>query len=305
MKKIIIGIHGLKNKPFEKLLSKWWKRSIKDGLKEISQRDIDFDFELVYWANFNYESPLDPAVRDKKNPQFLAFPYVPPQFVKDEKSVSEIRLKVLDQFELEMDKVFLKDNKLSGFDKIADLTVKYMFKDLDSYYNGRCFAFPDLVARDTIRNELAKSIKKHKHREIFLVAHSMGSIIAYDTLTQVVPEVKINTFVTVGSPLGIPVIMKKILSEQHQEVNRNVKVPTPENIKRAWYNLSDLEDKIAVNYNLADDYSENSKGVKPQDFVVHNNYTFDNNRNPHKIYGYLRTPELAEVLSRFLNEFSS
>ena len=34
MAKVIIGIHGLANKPTEKLLKDWWKSSIKEGFDE-------------------------------------------------------------------------------------------------------------------------------------------------------------------------------------------------------------------------------------------------------------------------------
>jgi hypothetical protein len=129
----------------------------------------------------------------------------------------------------------------------------------------------------------------------------MGSIIAYDVLTQLVPDVKIDTFVTIGSPLGLPIIMNKISLEQHKNLSPGLKVTAPENISRYWYNLSDLRDKVAMNYNLGDDYKKNSKGIKPIDAVVYNNYENNGESNPHKSYGYLRTPEMAKIIDEFLN----
>ena len=68
MKNVIIGIHGLKNKPPKELLEKWWKTSISDGLNNIGQHDIEFQFELVYWADLEYSKPLDPEITDPKDP---------------------------------------------------------------------------------------------------------------------------------------------------------------------------------------------------------------------------------------------
>ena len=61
-----------------------------------------------------------------------------------------------------------------------------------------------------------------------------------------------------------------------------------------------LEDKVALNYNLGDDYRANKKGVKPVDMQVVNDYEINGKRNPHKSYGYLRVPEMAETIHHFL-----
>ena len=153
------------------------------------------------------------------------------------------------------------------------------------------------MARETIREKLAETLRKHKNDEILLIGHSMGSIIAYDVLTKSVPEVMVDTFVTCGSPLGIPVIMSKIRAEQQDE---NKTLYVPENIKRRWYNLSDLGDRVAINYNLADDFHKNSKGISIIDKQVHNTYEYKGHKNPHKSYGYLRTPEMSEIIYAFL-----
>ena len=36
------------------------------------------------------------------------------------------------------------------------------------------------------------------------------------------------------------------------------------------------------------------------DFLVVNNYEIGGERNPHKSFGYLRTPEFSEVLNEFI-----
>ena len=51
MSKIIIGIHGLGNKPPHDTLHKWWLKSICEGLQKINKLDYTPDFALVYWAD--------------------------------------------------------------------------------------------------------------------------------------------------------------------------------------------------------------------------------------------------------------
>jgi hypothetical protein len=129
----------------------------------------------------------------------------------------------------------------------------------------------------------------------------MGSIIAYDVLTQSVPDIRIHTLVTMGSPLGLPVVMHKILSEEHKQPQKHLIAQTPENIVGTWYNFSDPQDKVAAEYNLREDYKENSRHVRPIDIIVHNDYEFEGKPNPHSVYGYLRTQEMARVIYNFLH----
>ena len=79
------------------------------------------------------------------------------------------------------------------------------------------------------------------------------------------------------------------------------KPQTPENVLRSWSNFSDLHDNVAMNYNLNDDFEGNSHQVRAADYVIFNDYECHANRNPHKSYGYLRAPELAEAINSFLN----
>lgn len=176
-----------------------------------------------------------------------------------------------------------------------------MFQDLDAYYYGFCKIDKEQIAQQAFRNRLIKVLQKYKYDRIMLIGHSMGSIIAYDTLIQDVPELKVDTFITVGSPLGFPLIIKKILTEQHKEINHNAKPPTPENVTSSWYNFSDLDDKITLNYDLADDYLPNIQNIKPVDVIINNTYEYNGQKNPHKVYGYLQNEEVAKVISRFLS----
>ncbi len=300
MKKIIIGIHGLKNKPPREILKSWWKKSIMEGFQNHNLPKLDFQFELVYWADLNYEKPLDPQVTNKNDSLYLEHPYIPATDIEESHEDHNFKRKILDKVETGLDKLFLHEKGIGGLEAIADLAIRHKFIDLDIYYHGKCRINKQQIAKIAFRNRLTEVLKEHKRKKILLITHSMGSIIAYDALTQEVPDIKIDTFVTSGSPLGLPIITKKILVEQHQKIEKNSKPFTPQNIKKAWYNFSDLNDKITLNYNLADDYSANTRGVIPQDILVDNNYKYNGQKNHHKVYGYLRSSQMAEVIYNFL-----
>ena len=77
MSKIIIGIHGLGNKPPFDTLNDWWEMSIRDGLKAINHAFPLQNFHLIYWANFIYPEPLNIKEKDSEHPLFLEDPYSP------------------------------------------------------------------------------------------------------------------------------------------------------------------------------------------------------------------------------------
>jgi len=300
MKNVIIGIHGLKNKPPKKLLEKWWLKAIQDGLDNIGYLNTVFQFELVYWADLEYAQPLNPEITDPKDPLFLENPYVPIKFNESYEKESRTKKKILATIEDGLDKIILHKERIGGIEKIVDKTIRRMFQDLDAYYHGFCRIEKKQIAKQAFRNRLTEVLQKHKNDRIMLIGHSMGSIIAYDTLTQDVPELKIDTFITVGSPLGFPLIIKKILLEQQEKIYPEAKPQTPDNITSDWFNFSDLDDKITLDYNLADDYFPNSLNIKPVDLVINNVYEYNGQKNPHKVYGYLQDKEVAKVISRFL-----
>lgn len=301
-RKIIIGVHGLGNKPPKSVLEKWWREATLEGLESSRRQANLIQFELLYWADILHLQPLDPNIRDKSDEFYIDHPYLPADGTAG-KAPGKIRIKFRDYLEKLMEEVFLKDDLTINFSKITDKLIHRYFRDLEAYYKARYKGSGDqeLSARDRIRNRLAELLKKHRKKEILLIAHSMGSMVAYDVLTQVTPEIKIDTLVTMGSPLGLPIVISRIAAEQSGTRDISDKLNVPENIINNWFNLSDLDDRIAINYNLRDDYKASSNNILPEDFIVYNNYRYKDEKNPHSSYGYLRTPEMVKIISDFMD----
>ena len=152
MKNIIIGIHGLKNKPPKELLEKWWKISILDGLNNIGHHDADFQFELVYWADLEYSKPLDPEILDPKDPIFIEHPYIPICKHESHDKKPTIKRKILDTIEDGLDKIILHEKRIGGIEKIVDSTIRRLFQDLDAYYYGFCKTDKEQIAQQAFRN---------------------------------------------------------------------------------------------------------------------------------------------------------
>lgn len=301
MANVIIGIHGLGNKPPKKVLENWWKLALIEGLKANNYNSAIPDFELVYWADILYDKPLNVAEKDEDSPYFLKEVYVKaPKNFPVENHIT--RKKIIDFIGRQMNNIFLNKDLSLNYAALTDAILRKYFNDLEIYFTENCTVENASIcnAKDLINKRLIQTLKKYREDEIMLVSHSMGSIIAFDVLNFELPHTNINSFVTMGSPLGLPVVISKIAAEQKQKQDGVNHMNTPPPVSKNWFNFSDILDKVAFNYRLADDFSENSLGIKPIDFLVVNNYEINGERNPHKIFGYLRTPEFAKVLNDFI-----
>ncbi len=302
MAKVIIGIHGLSNKPSKELLEKWWKQSIAEGLQNTYPDDApDFKFELVYWADVIYEKPLDESVTDTNNSLFLSEPYE--KGLSRRKHAATEKRKKVNKSVLQFFSHFLLNKDLSiNYTYITDVIVHRYYRDLEAYYyRKKTIGKETTYIKGLIRKRLIRILKKYEKDEILLLAHSMGSIIAFDVLYSYGKDLNINTLLTFGSPLAFPVVIGKIAEEIKTGFPGLKKLKTPESVKSKWYNFSDLEDKVAMYDQLSHDFDKNSIGVKVVDFEVYNDYKTNKKKNPHKSFGYLRTEEIAKEVFEFIS----
>jgi len=299
MSKIVIGIHGIGNKPPRNILKEWWGQSIREGLSKVNLSNQVFDFELVYWADILNKEPLLPDDSNNKNSLYQKEKYTAePNLPTDE--IPSLRKKAVDHLGKYYEKMIVNGVMSLEYPTITDLFIHYNLKELEAYFSQTDFYYQGekRLIKEVMMERLTDVLKKYRHKEIILVAHSMGSMISHDALMDKSDGITIDTLVTLGSPLGQKYVMKKIESEHNHNFHTRLKVP--ENIKKNWYNLSDPEDPIALFHILSEIYKSNSNSVKVIDKLVKNNYSNLGDRNPHKSYGYLRTLEFAEILSNFL-----
>lgn len=300
MAKVIIGIHGLGNKPPREILESWWRSAMVEGLEKNGATNSMPKFEMAYWADLVYEKPLDEKIEDFKHPYFIKEKYTPgmPDFKPED---NPFRQKFLDFIEGQLDKLFLNTDLTVNYKAISDMVIRRYFRDLETYYSEESHGENELkyLAKNLIRERLVNTLKKYNGHEIMLIGHSMGSIIAYDVLTFMMPQIDIHTFVTIGSPLGFPVVQGRIAAEWLSRRLVPPKLKTPPGVKKHWYNLADLKDKIALIYDMSENFQPNYRGVIAEDFVVYNDYQSNKVYNPHKSFGYLRTREFAQILADF------
>jgi hypothetical protein len=300
--KIIIGIHGLGNKPPQDLLEKWWRKAIEEGLERINCSFGDFKFKLIYWADLLHPVPLDPNEKDEDSDLYIKERYIPN---KQNRQITKRGFKedLINFFNRQRDKILFNESIHRKFLSFTDFIIKHFFKDLEIYFTQQSIHNDksDFLAKDIIRERITETLKGHSEQEILLIAHSMGSIVSYDVLVHSENDIKIDTHITIGSPLGVPFIFNKLKDDTSISSDDNNKLRTPENILNEWANLADPEDKLARSADLSKLFKINSHNIAPVMELVNNDYESEGIENPHKSYGYLRTPEIAQIIDEFLS----
>ena len=113
-----------------------------------------------------------------------------------------------------------------------------------------------------------------------VVGHSMGSVVAYEGL-MAHPEWEIDTFVTLGSPLGLRVLGPRL----RPPANGSGKRPDV----RRWVNVAAVEDTVSAVKELAPVFGD------VEDFLISNG-----RRRAHDIARYLSSSEACEAIARGL-----
>ncbi|WP_282605353.1 hypothetical protein [Pelagibius sp. Alg239-R121] len=303
-KLLIIGIHGLANKPNKATLKGWWEQSIKEGLKiNCGEAAPKFDFKMVHWAGLLYKN----ALHDDKNFNFDKLynnePYITatPRRLKEYKDSwrDELRRYSLGAGGFVLDQV----KSHFGVDAVANWILEKTLKDLAFYYDPKRKIIDRnkkvRTARKVLMDELKSELQVAKGRRTMLIAHSMGSIIAYDVLRDLGRtrgKFDIDHFVTIGSPLGLPHVKSNIYEER--KGYSKIPIRTPSLVSASWANYADRKDPVALDSHLSDDYKPNKRGIQVADDLVSNDYLSPaGESNHHKSYGYLRTPELSKHIA--------
>jgi hypothetical protein len=276
----IVGIHGLGNKPPVDEKRRWWEAAIREGLSR-NERLHRFEavFEFVYWADLRYDAPLDTSGNQEPYRPHTGAGPLPDADEAPTISTGTLLAPVYEGLDWVQSK--------TGITPLDDMILEHRFDDLWHYHAEDAFA-------QRVRSRLINRLDALRGRRILLAAHSMGSVIAYDVLRfleQHDPTLRVDHFVTLGSPLGLAKVKLKAEAEFGS-------LRVPGNVA-AWTNLYDGEDVVAITGALASDYIPNG-GVRVQDVQVVNDYAAPNGgANHHKSYGYLRTPEFSNLACAF------
>ena len=165
---------------------------------------------------------------------------------------------------------------------------------------NRYFENTDHVASE-IRGLLADVLRPllERQEEVLLIGHSLGSVIAYDTLWELSCEEGVKgkvDFFTLGSPLGMHYVQRRLLG-----MNKNGVKSYPDLIRR-WINLSAEGDVAALNRNLNECFNVMLEqglveSIEDHSHGIYNFFRSDEGLNCHRSYGYLVNPAVGSIIA--------
>lgn len=154
--------------------------------------------------------------------------------------------------------------------------------------------------RDKLKVQLLAAAEAEQR--VLLIGHSMGSIIAYDTLLELMHDSGhrklVDLFLTLGSPLGMDYVQQRLLSYDALDLNS-----FPDNIKH-WKNIAAVGDRVSVENTLADDFAPMLEGnlietIEDYNHNVTNWFYNDEGYNFHRSYAYLVNPIVAKIIKEW------
>jgi len=185
-------------------------------------------------------------------------------------------------------------------DLLADEHVKAMMEGTNQYFDdidGKASR-----ARDCLKQSLGECNKDCK---VLLIGHSLGSVIAYDTLFELSQQdrsnKRVDLFLTLGSPLGLRYTQERLVAFSHTDPEK-----MPSNILE-WKNVAARGDLISVDTTLADDFSvmtDNHLVDSITDYGkgVYNWFKGPQGYNFHSSYAYLSGPIVSNIIARWWSQ---
>lgn len=141
-------------------------------------------------------------------------------------------------------------------------------------------------AATSIRLLVAQALREAWRRDasVLLMGHSLGSVIAYDTLCELRGEGTVDLFVTLGSPLGNRYVKERLLSHRGSRLPRY-----PTNI-RHWRNLSALGEMTSLERSMSEEFADMRRQGLVQSLEdrvdLVNPFVGPEGLNVHRCYGY-------------------
>lgn len=292
--RVIIGIHGLGPKVDCGNLHIKWSDAIADGIAHHEESRQSIPFRIVHWAEEEVDGENRcPAISDEPTlAQHL------------EMGVADMSVSLIERipdapFDAESLCSSLPRTTAGALDQLR--REKYFpWSEVTTYYGASQKA-------EAWREELRAVLRRNAGRQIMLIAHSMGSLIAYDVLMEEEgPD--IDHWVTIGSPLATTTVKKAICEKWSN------KLSVPERVKR-WTNLASRFDPVAMDGTMRNSFAANQKEVTPRDHFVSAWIRGEEEFQPakgrkalsqldikryHSICGYLTNSAMAEIVDDFL-----
>jgi len=291
----IIYIPGKNPKPPSSQHREMLWRALLEGVRRVDS-DITHDlkkhsdnFKLIAWNYLYYKSLVDGTDQE----QWV-------DAVIQKQGPTERDIREAKAWKYKLDKILYKAiDQLPTLVQFLPRTARLTAEELDRYFKNE-EQIASLV-REQLKQEL-RPLLENGHK-VLLIGHSLGSVISYDTLWALsqlehLPG-KIDLFLSIGSPLGMNYVQKRLLGHKHKDHHKKY----PSNI-RNWVNISAVGDITPLDRNFAEDYKgmlkpENTQSITDYSEGIYNYFRDEDGLDFHRSYGYLVNPAVGHVIANW------
>lgn len=184
--------------------------------------------------------------------------------------------------------------------------IARQFTDVSEYWFGKHDFAESLRTR--VRDKITEALDRNE--KLLLISHGVGSVITYDVLWQLSHDAryadkyagkKIDTWVTLGSPLGDSMVRRRLLGGKEKGRQKY-----PCNVV-TWQNVAAEDDHHCHDNTLADDFGPMLKQrmvSSIRDYKIYNLAVRYGKSNPHSSIGYYIHPRVSQIIVQWLKSDS-
>ena len=263
----VVYIHGIGNKVPPRVLKEQWDRALFGAPAEETTR-------LAYWADLFHPEPLPPGQTGARASAVASAADPDDQVAAYGKDAAAFARKL--------------ERKLRGTPprgKSAKVLPPFLRRTLTKWITREFVRdvaayFYDDAMRTAMKARLSELLLPER-APFLVIAHSMGTVIAYDVLHDLAGKGLVTDLITIGSPLGI--------AEVEDHVRRPLAVPKG---LKSWWNFADASDPIALDRKIGNDYRP--EGTIKDVEVENPHRKLLQFWSAHSIDGYLQTAPIRE-----------
>lgn len=322
----ITFVHGIMNQPSHARLLSVWKRDLADGGDGVDLDVYGVTSSMVYWADVMYAAATDAGGGAQESIEYEgiepgALTEVDESYIEeatgDEKAFIEAMIsnhdldhpderEVPGEPEVSGEPVGDDSPGMAAEARVAAASaleavplpwfikkplMRVLLRDVHHYlFNTSHTPRPGATfkVRDEVRGRFVDDVGGVDGGPHVVVAHSLGTVIAYDCLKRVAGTKEVDMLITLGTPLGMSEIQDNLRPEWTKDDGYPHDVPE-------WVNVVDTLDPVCVaDPFIANDYKRDRQNVVI-DETVSNGGVFR-----HPSGKYFRQPIVQEAIRRGL-----
>jgi hypothetical protein len=283
----ITFVHGIMNQPSPDRLLREWKRDLADGGDGVDLDVYGVTSSMVYWADVMYSAATDAGGASHESIEYEgiepgALTEIDESYIdgatgneKDfiESMIANYDLDHPDEPAGEPEPPMAGEARVAAASALEAVPLPWFVKrplmrlllrDVHHYLFNTSHAPRDgstYKVRDEVRKRFSDDLGAVDSEPHVVVAHSLGSVIAYDCLKRVAATKNVDMLVTIGTPLGMSEIQDNMKPEWSKDDGYPGGLPR-------WVNVVDRLDPVCVaDPIIANDYKRNKTNVVVDEVV--------------------------------------